>query len=59
MKVSYLGQDKSMDINPGMKGFVKILYKNNVINSDVQLDSANVQLVCEKYGNDISPNWSK
>lgn len=53
-KVKFLGLDKSIEIRESIKGIIKILVKNNAIDNFGNLDSQSVQIIVDKFGNEIS-----
>jgi len=54
--VKFIGTDKSIEIRELPKDILKIIYKTNVINSDLTLDQDKLNILVEKYGNDFSKN---
>ena len=53
-RVTFKGLNTTIEIRNTMWGLVELLFKNNVVKPDGQLDPENVKILSKRYGNNIS-----
>jgi hypothetical protein len=58
--VRFVGKQKGFEINKTEpKEIIKILFNSKVLNEDGSLNDTSINSLVDKYGNDISPRFTK